>query len=1189
MLLAACGGDGSADGAVGDASLSAPLNLQAIPGDASATLSFTVTVPRTDLLFQVSCSADNSQVTVSMVSHATGTEQMQVTGLTNDLAYSCTVAITDASGASATSQPVQVTPTAAAPVSQVPAAPTDVRATAADASAIISFSAPVATVSSYTVTCQGTELNAYSTGTASPITVPGLGNGQRYACSVVATNSVGDSPASVQVEVIPAAPDAPPATRPDTPTILGAAPSDGALSVSFEPPAGMAPLATYRATCSATGVVVTAESSASPVFVPGLQNGMPYACSVTANTAAGASDASAGVTATPRTVPDAPRGISATPGSGAATVSFDAPSWNGGATITAYQVRCVAGLHEASVDTATAGTVVIAGLANDSTYSCSVTASNAAGSGQASTPAMQVTPVLSTGTPIPSVDPVPAAPSLASVTAGNALAIVNFAPNAPDASILSYTAACTTRDLPKASFSTTRAGSPITVSGLSNGRLYDCGVTARNASGDSLPSLSLDVTPRPAVPQAPELLYAEPANASAVLRFTPRSDNGSPIIRYDASCDLLPASGTASPITVDGLTNGTRYACTLTATNAVGSSESSNALPVRPLTIPDPVQGLAAQPGDGSVTLSFSAPASNGGGDISGYAARCSDSNGTSKSVLAESTGSRSIIVVGLSNGVSYSCALMATNGAGSSTASLVATPNASLPIAPTFTLSDPVIGDGALTFKFGKPAANLSDVSYAVACKQTATQTPVSPSGLNLAANPFSASLTGLLNGISYTCTATATNSKGSVSASASATPNKEPAAPTYAAGNTVIGDGALTFKFGKPAGNGADTAYSATCKNTSTNAGVTATVATGTDPFIVSLTGLANGSSYTCTAVATNSRSSASVNASATPYTAPTTPTVLSEGNGSSVGNQAVTVAFAASSSTGDTSSSLIYNASCTNIANAVDQKIVSGSASPIVVSPLTNGATYRCSVTAKNSHSAASSPSAELQLSPYTLPDAPGLTVSVIGPPALVTDATASDYSSAANAKLKLTVTAPASNGGRAISRYDLGCAAAGQASVTPVTLTAAGPATLAGLANNVSYSCWATAHNVGGDSAAAGGVALTAKTQPSVVTSVSAYVCSRNRIVLKFSAPAYNGAAAVTGYVAKLLVNNASGALVKTYGTTTPGQTTFTGLAYDTEYSMAVYASNAVGDGPTTTLTRKTSGESGFGSGWESCPE
>lgn len=314
-----------------------------------------------------------------------------------------------------------------------------------------------------------------------------------------------------------------------------------------------------------------------------------------------------------------------------------------------------------------------------------------------------------------------------------------------------------------------------------------------------------------------------------------------------------------------------------------------------------------------------------------------------------------------------------------------------------------------------------------------------------------------------------------------------------------------------------------------------------------------------------------------------------MLSEGNGSSVGNQAVTVAFAASSSTGDTSSSLIYNASCTNIANAVDQKIVSGSASPIVVSPLTNGATYRCSVTAKNSHSAASSPSAELQLSPYTLPDAPGLTVSVIGPPALVTDATASDYSSAANAKLKLTVAAPASNGGRAISRYDLGCAAAGQASVTPVTLTAAGPATLAGLANNVSYSCWATAHNVGGDSAAAGGVALTAKAQPSVATSVSAYVCSRNRIVLKFSAPTYNGGAAVTGYVAKLQVNNASGALVKTYGTTTPGQTTFTGLAYDTEYSVAVYASNAVGDGPTTTLMRKTSGESGFGSGWESCPE
>ena len=84
------------------------------------------------------------------------------------------------------------------------------------------------------------------------------------------------------------------------------------------------------------------------------------------------------------------------------------------------------------------------------------------------------------------------------------------------------------------------------------------------------------------VPDAPTNVSAAAGNGGAIASFTaPVNNGGSPITYYTATSN--PAGGTgvlnqsgSGTITVTGLTNGTAYTFTVTATNAVGTSAPSD-------------------------------------------------------------------------------------------------------------------------------------------------------------------------------------------------------------------------------------------------------------------------------------------------------------------------------------------------------------------------------------------------------------------------------------------------------------------------------------------------------------------------------------------------------------------------------------------------------------------------------------
>ena len=332
--------------------------------------------------------------------------------------------------------------------------------------------------------------------------------------------------------------------------------------------------------------------------------------------------------------PGAPTGVNGTPLDRAVSVTWTAPTSDGGSPILGYQITPYAGSNaQAPVLTGSPSTTfTVGGLTNGVGYTFRVAAINAAGTGPDST----ASPVI---TPQPA--PPPGPPLNVVGLPGNASAFLSWSPPTSDggSAIIGYRITPYIGAQPQTPINTGSTGTTYTVPGLLNGTTYTFTVLAINGSGpgpESAPSNPVTPAP-PTVPSAPTGVTGASRDRAVSLTWTaPSSDGGSTITSYRITPFIganaqtpVNTGSSATGFTVTGLTNGTAYTFTVAATNAVGTGPASApSPPVTPAVPPaNPIVLENRNQGTTSWQLTIDHKALNQ--EIEGYASKTSVNKGS--------------------------------------------------------------------------------------------------------------------------------------------------------------------------------------------------------------------------------------------------------------------------------------------------------------------------------------------------------------------------------------------------------------------------------------------------------------------------------------------------------------------------------------------------------------------------------
>ncbi|HXC75648.1 MAG TPA: GH25 family lysozyme [Candidatus Acidoferrum sp.] len=212
------------------------------------------------------------------------------------------------------------------------------------------------------------------------------------------------------------------------------------------------------------------------------------------------------------------------------------------------------------------------------------------------------------------------------------------------------------------------------------------------------------------VPGPPTAVSATAGTAQATLSWTaPTNTGGSEITGYKVTPFIgataqttIPTDSNATGFTVNSLLSGTTYTFKVAAINSIGTgsaSAASNAVTPSAASVPGPPTAAVATAGNARVSLTWTAPASDGGSAITSY--RVTPFIGaTAQTAIPTGTPGTSFTVSGLTNGTTYTFTIAATNVVGTgppSTASNPATPSVPPPVGTAYVANPSSITEYAL------------------------------------------------------------------------------------------------------------------------------------------------------------------------------------------------------------------------------------------------------------------------------------------------------------------------------------------------------------------------------------------------------------------------------------------------------------------------------------------------------------
>jgi fibronectin type 3 domain-containing protein len=599
VVAPACGGGGGGGGGnTGPQVPGAPTTLQATAGEALVALSWAAPGAGAQT-YSVKRGTASGGPYATVVT-GLPTTSFTNTGLTDGTLYYFVVTATNAVGEGAASIQASATPAAAV---SAPAAPTGLVATTGmDHQVALSWNA-VTGAATYTVkrnTVSGGE-TALVAGTAintTTFTDATALNGTQYFYVVVATNSVGTSGNSNEVNATPALP----ASAPAAPTGLSATGGlDAHVPLTWNAVPGATSYTVKRGT--ATGVYGTTFPGlvSTSYDDTALANGTQYFYVVIAVNTVGPSPNSAEVTATPVTpvvVPSAPTGLVATGGNGHIDLS-----WNASPGATSYRVltSLTTGTEVALVSGVAATIYTDSAVTNGTAQFYTVQAHNAAGFSASSNEA--------TATPVAPPAP-PTTPSgLAAANVGTTINLTWTASTGTAPITYNIQRNTTGSTTVYTQIATNVAAANYSDVGLTDGTTYYYSVTASNPGGVSALATQATAT---IVPIAPTGVVCTPgdaqnqiswnASAGATTYSVWRNTTGSTVLYPTVFSSIA-----GSPYTDTTAVNGQIYYYAVVAINLGGSSTQSSQVSGTPSGPPPAPTGVIATAGNAAIQLNWNA------------------------------------------------------------------------------------------------------------------------------------------------------------------------------------------------------------------------------------------------------------------------------------------------------------------------------------------------------------------------------------------------------------------------------------------------------------------------------------------------------------------------------------------------------------------------------------------------------